>query len=175
MLLSVPAKNLLKIPPLGPNLALCLLRKKVSTCTKLVFAYYAIIGGRCTSPQPHPGLGAQGCHGDSPQRSHKALQACVGSFLMACGWWNRLSILADFGRFWPTFPSDLRKSLWGLILHWRWLDWLFGCTILGPFRYVCAPRLACTSIKGAWWISTLIEEGDGFLLIGLVVGNWEFA
>ena len=39
MLLSMPAKNCTKIRSLGPNLALCLLRKKVSTRTKLAMAY----------------------------------------------------------------------------------------------------------------------------------------
>ena len=38
-LLSMPAKNHVKIRSLGPNLALCLLKKKVSTRTKLAMAY----------------------------------------------------------------------------------------------------------------------------------------
>jgi hypothetical protein len=37
--ISMPAKNLVKIRPIGRNLALCLLRKKVSTGTKLAIAY----------------------------------------------------------------------------------------------------------------------------------------
>ena len=39
IILSMSAKNLIKIRSLGPILDLCLLRKKVSTCTILALAY----------------------------------------------------------------------------------------------------------------------------------------
>ena len=43
--MRMPAKNLVQIRSLGPVMDLCLLKKSVSTCTNLTFAYQPIIGG----------------------------------------------------------------------------------------------------------------------------------
>lgn len=37
--MRMPAKNLVQIRSLGPVMDLCLLKKSVSTCTNLTFAY----------------------------------------------------------------------------------------------------------------------------------------
>ena len=55
MLISMHTKNQIKIPCLGPNMDLCLLRKKVSTTTKGEIAYKPIIGGSTLPAHAHSG------------------------------------------------------------------------------------------------------------------------
>ena len=85
IILGNPAKNRTKIRPLGPVLDLCLLKKKVSTCTILVFAYYPIIGGGCSSLKPRPQWLVQDFHETSPPRSRKPSHACCGLFSRGFG------------------------------------------------------------------------------------------
>ena len=79
MFLSISAKNLIEIQFLGPNLALCLPRKKVSTCTKWEIAYKPYIGGSTCLPMPT--LGRARVPWPSPPRSCKHSLACVGVML----------------------------------------------------------------------------------------------
>lgn len=144
MLLSVPAKNLLKIQPLGPNFGLMSPRKKGIYLYKIGFCLLCYYRGEVYLAPTTPWAGRPGMPwGLSPALAQAFTSMCE---LVSHGMWVMESIV-DFGRLWPIsadFSIRPSKVIVGLNLalemvgmavwvHYSWSRSICVCSMVGLY------------------------------------------
>ena len=146
IILGNPAKNLTKIRPLGPILDLCLLKKKVSTCTILVFAYYPIIGGGLLLAQTTPTVVGAGLPWDFPPTLTQAFPCLLWVIFP---WFWVINSLIIHAESWPNsadfwcVPQKFVGFVAWLSLAPVMLGQCFSWVILGPVRRILKRRCPC--------------------------------